>query len=231
MISLTQKYRPVLSAPFGREGYREIAPCDAMKPYIRCFWTEKRTDKSVLVIPDTCMDIIFKISENGETDDFFCALDERSFYSANGDTELFGVRFYAWTAQLFSRRDFSGSGGGAFLTGEYFDGASELRLLISSAGTAEERAAAAEHWLLARLENICANNDLLNAADLIIESSGRAKIADICSHTAVSPRQIERIFNQTMGISPKCFSGLVRYQMLWREMALSGDFNLLDAVE
>ncbi|MDE6727531.1 MAG: helix-turn-helix domain-containing protein, partial [Oscillospiraceae bacterium] len=36
---------------------------------------------------------------------------------------------------------------------------------------------------------------------------------------------------QTMGISPKCFSGLVRYQMLWREMALCGDFNVLDAVE
>lgn len=231
MLSLAQKYSPVLSTPYGRAGYREIAPCDALKPYICCFWTEKQTARNVLVIPDTCMDLIFKIGEHSETGDFFCALDERSFYSANGGSELFGVRFYAWTAQLFSRRDFSASGGRSFCTEEYFDGASELRSLISSAKTAEERAAAAESWLIKRLENIRVSNDLLNAADLIIESSGRAKIADICSHTAVSPRQIERIFNQNMGVSPKCFSGLVRYQLLWREIAFHGDFDVLDAVE
>lgn len=231
MLSLAQKYRPVLSTPFGRAGYREIAPCDALKPYIRCFWAEKQTAQNVLVIPDTCMDIVFRVGGNGEVSDFFCTLDERSFYSANGGSELFGVRFYAWTAQLFSRRDLSESGGRAFCTEEFFDGASELRSLISSAKAAEERAVSAERWLIARLENIRVNNDLLNAVDLIIESSGRAKIADICSHTVVSARQIERIFNQNMGVSPKCFSGLVRYQLLWREIALHGDFNVLDAVE
>lgn len=231
MISPAKSFRPVLSTPFGRAGYREIAPCGALKPFVRCFWTEGRAAQNILVIPDTCMDIIFKIGENGETDDFFSALDERSFYSANGGTELFGVRFYAWTAQLFSRRDFSGSAGGAFLTAEYYDGAPELRSLISNAKTFEERSASAERWLTARLENIRASSDLLNAVDLIIESSGRAKIADICGHTAVSPRQIERLFSRTMGISPKAFSGLVRYQMLWREMALCGDFDVLDAVE
>lgn len=229
MLSLAQKFTPVLSTPFGRAGYRELAPCDALKPYIRCFWTENRAADNILVIPDTCMDIIFKLGEGGGS--FFCALDERSFYSRNSGAELFGIRFYAWTASLFSRRDFSESGGKAYCTAEFFDEAPELEAAVSCAKTFEERAMAAERLLLARLENIRASNDLLNAADFIINNRGALEISELCAHTAVSARKLERLFARTMGISPKAFSGLVRYQLLWREMALSRGFNVLDAVE
>lgn len=228
MLSLAQKYRPVLSTPFGRVGYRELAPSAALKPFVRCFWTEKQVSENILVIPDTCMDIIFRIGGAGS---FFCALDERSFYSRSVGEELFGIRFYAWTAGLFSRCDFSESGGKVLCVEEFFDGASELSFSIANAQTFPERAAAAEQWLLKRLERIRVTNDILNAVDYLIESSGRAKIADICLHTAASPRQLERLFGRTMGVSPKTFSGLVRYQLLWREMALRGDFDILDAVE
>lgn len=230
MLSLANKFTPVLSTPFGREGYREAAPCAALAPYIRCFWTENRVADNILVIPDTCMDIIFKLGESG-ADSFFCALDERSFYSRNSGAELFGIRFYAWTAGLFSRRDLSESGGKAFCVEEYFDNARELIFRITDAETFEERAAAAERLLLARLENIRASSDLLNAADFIIDNRGALEISELCAHTAVSTRGLERLFARTMGISPKSFSGLVRYQLLWREMAMNRGFNVLDAVE
>lgn len=232
MLSLAQKFTPILSTPFGRAGYRELEPCEALKPFIRCFWTEKQVAENILVIPDTCMDIIFRLGEDVYS--FFCALDERSFYSSNSGGELFGIRFYAWTAGLFSRRDFSRNGGKAFSTAEFFDEAPELESALSFANTFEERAAAAQQVLLARLEKIRVNNDLLNAVDFLIDSCGRARITDVCTFTAVSRRGLERLFSRSMGISPKAFSGLVRYQLLWREMALYCDdcgFNVLDAVE
>ena len=119
MHSLTEKYKPILCTPFGREGYREAAPCAALSPYIRCFWAERQTERDLLVIPDTCMDIIFRI-DGTENSGFFCTIDENSFYSANGGSELFGVRFYAWTAHLFAERDFTGSKNLAFPTEEFF---------------------------------------------------------------------------------------------------------------
>lgn len=231
MLSLAQKYRPVLSTPFGRAGYREIAPCDALKPYIRCFWTEKQTAQNILVIPDTCMDIIFKIdgTENGG---FFCALDENSFYSANGGAELFGVRFYAWTAHLFAERGFTGSKNLAFPTEDFFGNlGAELAPYIENAETFEERAAAAEKALLKRLDGIRADNNLLNAADFVIDSRGSLGIAELCGHTTLSARTLERLFAASMGISPKAFSSLVRYQLLWQELTTRPDFNILDAVE
>lgn len=231
MKSLARKYRPILSTPFGRAGYREMAPCEALRPYIRSFWTERQTEQTVLVIPDTCMDIIFKLGGNGEADGFFCALDERSYYSQNSGAELFGIRFYAWTAGLFSRRDLSGSGGRAFCAEEYFDGAAELKKRIQDCAGFEERAAAAETWLIKQPDNFRVNNDLLNAVDIMIDNRGTLGISELCARTAVSARQLERLFARSMGASPKAFSGLVRYQLLWREMVASGAFNVLDAVE
>lgn len=47
----------------------------------------------------------------------------------------------------------------------------------------------------------------------------------------ISPRQLERLFAQHIGVSPKGFASLVRYQSLWREAVFSSHFDVLDAVE
>lgn len=226
MYSLAQKYKPLLSTPFGRGSYRETAPCDALKPFVRCFWTERQATERILVIPDTCMDIIF--GTGGEA--FFCVLDERSFYSERSGGEMFGVRFHAWTAHLFSRRDFSTSGGRAFRAEHFFDDVTALEREIQRALSFEERVLAAESWLLKRLGGFNVDNDLLNAVDFIIDSRGALEISELCAYTACSPRRLERLFSRTMGVSPKTLSSLVRYQLLWRDMAI-GRFDPLDAVE
>ena len=119
----------------------------------------------------------------------------------------------------------------AFCAEEFFNEASELKKPIQSCVGFEQRAAAAEKWLIERLDCIRVNNDLLNAADFIINNRGALGISELCAHTAVSPRQLERLFARTMGVSPKTFSGLVRYQLFWREMVTRGDFDVQDAVE
>lgn len=225
MDSLIKKFQPVLSTPFGHEGYREIVPCDALKPFISCFWEQSRINTSILVIPDARMDIIFDLGENGG--DFFCALDESSYYS-NGGSELFGVRFYAWTAGLLSRRDFTR--GEQNQSDRYFKGMEELRLAVRGAQTFEERVSVVENCLIKRIDGIRADNNLLNAVDFIVDNRGTANISELCMHTAVSARTLERLFNGNIGASPKTFSSLVRYQMLWRDM-IRGEIDMLDAVE
>lgn len=233
MLSLAQKFKPVVATPFGRVGYREIAPCAVLAPFVRCFWSERGGDP-VLVIPDTCMDIIFRVS-GVAADGVFCALDESSYFSASvlesERSEIFGVRFYAWTAHLFAKRDFSGSLNGVFSAEEFFGELyTELKLLIERASCLEERVLAAESILIKRLEKVRVNPDLMNAVDFITDKRGAADISELCGHTAISARTLERLFNRYIGVSPKTFSSLVRYQMLWQEM-ISGRFDALDAVE
>ena len=76
-----------------------------------------------------------------------------------------------------------------------------------------------------------ADSDLINAINFMLENDGRAKISDVYAHTAVSEKKLERIFMRNMGISPKSFSSLLRYQLLWQEIVSNRGFDVLDAVE
>lgn len=40
---LYKSYNPITATPFQcTEEYMEFVPCDALKPYIRCFWGSKK---------------------------------------------------------------------------------------------------------------------------------------------------------------------------------------------
>ena len=64
-------FKPLTANPFRHTvNYMEFEPCAALKPYIRCFWGARKpyspairsVSPQKLVIPDTCMDIIFSVN-------------------------------------------------------------------------------------------------------------------------------------------------------------------------
>ena len=108
-------YHPITSDPKCiRSGILEIMPRNILKPYIRCFWTNKLSlgikgnyniDKEVFVTPDTCMDIIFTCDYmTNSIDCKFCGIsDNTCIVSNNYDNKtIFGIRFFAWSVILFS---------------------------------------------------------------------------------------------------------------------------------
>ncbi len=245
MQALSYMYCPITGEPFRDSNeYCEVAPCEALRPYVRCFWGTKtpisaqaEQTSSGIVIPDTCMDIIFDINYTQNSyNGFFCTVDEHSYRTggeASSDTiATFAIRFYAWTAILFSERNFVGCKNHAFPVEEFFgDLKAELQPLLFDVPTLGGKIAAAEKILLKRLCTDRVNCDLANSVHYMLKNSGRAKISDICVYAAVSERKLERIFSHNIGVSPKSFSSLLRYQLLWQELVASREFNILDAVE
>lgn len=245
MLTLTKMYRPVTAAPLqNNEGYCEILPCEALRPFVRCFWGTKKpilrkkaSVLSKLVIPDTCMDIIFDISySDNRLSDIFCTVDEHSYFSggaaAKGDYCVFAVRFYSWSAILFSEQDFTGRKNEAF-PAEFFFGSlkSKLKPFLFEAVSLEDKIRITEKLLLEALNENRVNTALLNSVYYMLKNDCRVKISEICGYSCISEKQLERIFNFNMGISPKSFSSLLRYQLLWQDLALSKKTDLLDAVE
>lgn len=237
MKTLCDIYRPITGAPLRDSAcYREISPCAALKPYIRCFWGGVGSDGESIVIPDTCMDIIFCINPvKGSCTAAFCAMDERSHFAsgqAGNITETFAIRFFAWTAALFTKRDFSDSKNKAFPAEEFFGRLTgELLQRLPYSQTLEERVAIAETLLIQELNPNAANANLLNAVYCMLKTSGRARVSDICGYTTVSERGLERLFNANIGISPKALCSLVRYQLLWQQLVRPHGIDILDAVE
>lgn len=243
MLTLANMYKPITAAPFqSDETYCEVTPCEALKPYICCFWgtnnpvvLNPKEESRCLVIPDTCMDIFFKINyTNNKYNDYFCIVDEHSYQSGirtTADlTATFAIRFYAWSAILFCEHDFKNNK--QFSVEDFsIRLKADLEPLLFDVPTLQGKVEFAEQFLLKRLNKNRINHNLLNSIYYMIDNCGRAKIFDVCSYSAISEKQLERLFNYNMGISPKTFSSLIRYQLLWQDMILSKNYNALDAVE
>ena len=241
---LTAVYHPITAEPYGRRRYTELQPCAALAPYVRCFWgtdadgsEEHTADTSTLVIPDTCMDIIFHFNaENRMTGSGFSVMDDRPYRVGSADApagcSTFAIRFYGWSAVLFARDRFTGCRNGAFAVAAFFpELQKELVPLLESVTSLEKRAQIAGRYLLKLLDRSRMNYDFMNAVYDIIDSRGTLKVSGIAAGNGLSNRHLERIFTENMGISPKNFSSLVRYQMLWQDFCRERKSDVLDLVD
>lgn len=229
-FTLDKIFTTITSASARRTGITEFPPCDALKPYVRCFWeTQPNPDgREVRVIPDCCCDIIFSADGNDISGNF-CGVCDTSFV-ARDLAKTFGIRFYAWSVAPFTSVSVDG------LLNEYaparavFDGFESLIDGIACSVSMRERIDIAQRFLLKRLDQNKQNHDVMNSLYLAISKRCRVSVSDLSDYCVVSKRSLEREFRCFTGASPKQMTDLIRYQLLWQD-AVKPNFNLLDSVE
>ena len=162
-----KKYNPITATPFAcNDSYMEFVPCDALKPFIRCFWGthrplfQKKTQIQTtgIVTPDTCMDIMFDVS---------------SIYELIPQVE---------------------------------------KILMESYNSKRE------------------NAQVFQAVAGMLESRGKQSVSIITAKTYMSERQLERLFREYVGVTPKKLAAMIRYQYLWNDIAFQKHFDIRDAV-
>lgn len=222
--NLAAKLTPLTSSPFQR-GYSEYQPCAALKPYVRCFWgTDGAVRASRVVIPDVCADIIFT---KGNAP-IFCGVSDTPFTSEIGAEETFGIRFYAWTAALFSEDSLRETLNTGTNSEQHFTRiVRELSPLLFAVGTTEERIAIAESCLLKNMRER-RSGIFTEAVGEILEHRGCCTADSLSRTLHISGRQLERIFKEYAGITPKKLSSIVRYQNVWRDLLFGENFNAAD---
>jgi len=88
---------------------------------------------------------------------------------------------------------------------------------VGNARDDEARRGALERFLEARLPRAHVGTSRLEAAiGLVLRSRGRAEVAEVARHVGWSRRQLERQFRAGVGLSPKAFSRVVRFQNVLR---------------
>jgi len=242
-------FKPISASPYSdqlkdKSTYIEIAPCPALAPFVYCFWgtthniatNELNGPKIDHITPDGCMDIIIDIDyDNHKTSNIFCGVQNRSF-SITSKIErttlaVFAIRFYPWAVVLFSDNDMKKVKNNIFSTQEYFQvfkGNLEERLI--DCDTIHERIRFTETFLLRKLNMHRMNNHFMNAVHKTLITKGHLSIGELSEHVTVSTRQIERLFKFNIGLSPKEFTNLIRYQFLWREIVYSRVFDVNNAI-
>ena len=75
------------------------------------------------------------------------------------------------------------------------------------------------------------NHNLLNTIYLILYDKGIVPVKEMSSYITVNQRQLERLFIEYIGTSPKKISNLVRYQNVLNDLIYSNEFDVQDIVE
>lgn len=79
--------------------------------------------------------------------------------------------------------------------------------------------AAVEDLLMTRLWNVREHPVVDCALHEIVQSAGTKHVRDVAVNAGVSPRHLERVFNQHVGMGPKAFARIVRFQRVLRSPA------------
>lgn len=229
-------WKPLTAHP-GRGGMlAERRPCAALQPYICCFWGGTgQTEPPTWVVPDTCVDLIFRIGEDaGRTDACFCGLGDQPYRTAGGGCHsLFAIRWYAWTAAFFSEDALCDTRNRTFAGGQHFPAlTAALAPRLAAVRDFSARTRLAEQVLLARLAESprAMPAAVETAVGALVQAGGNLRVAELLHTTFCSARQLERQFTAWLGCPPKTLAGLIRYQCLWRSLLTDPRWDVQDAV-
>lgn len=245
MLTFNTQFLPLTSRPFlTGPSYAEYRPCEALRPYISCFWEvgENAGAPHVLVIPDLCFDIIFEIDRPRQKMAIrFCGLMDEPMFVGDGvgkpmqertaaRWESFAVRFHFWAIRLFLDMNLRDIYNRVIALDTVWPGCMgefEAFFYLESTG---QRIAWMEEYLMRRLDYGRYNPNFFNSVEHILKSAGRSSVREICAESCVSQRQMERLFLREMGMSIKRASSLVRYQNVWRYVVNHEQFDVQEAV-
>jgi AraC-like DNA-binding protein len=210
--------------------YKRYIPKANAAAFIECFWVVENDEATIVqqkIIPDGYSEIIFH-----HGDPYYILLDSNEwivqpqqllagqirkfFFLKNaGKSGILGIKFKpAALTHLFS-----------LSMEEYVDKVVDLHLLdneffsrieqlAKSAMEAGEKVAAIEHCFEAITAN-CAGNKIDEALDLIIHANGAISVSEITQKIFVTERQLERMFKRYIGLSPKYYARIIRFNYIF----------------
>lgn len=216
-------YHPRQPQPIGGSQfgicYREFAPNLLLKRYVCCYWAMsslKPVKKPFIfhAVADGCIDIFFDRNRFNRL--YMVGLaDSPIFNRLDNSPDYFGVRFRpAMVNHFFSLpigELYKGTLPFCELVGSRFRQYEER---IMEAESLTQRIEIVDELLIERLKGglYLENSLLLSSLDRIYRAGGDLSMAGLSKDEEVSPRHLRRIFKELLGIGPKKFARVIRFQ-------------------
>jgi AraC-like DNA-binding protein len=213
-------------------GYQEFKPQEVLQPFVECYWLhtfETIGDGESPVqrcLPFGTLELILHLDDNRchvFADETWQTLPQAFFvgiyrdavqWKSVGSGRKFGIRlkpeslphlFHVPVASLFNN----------FTDTETFFGKSINRLSDDVYGLPDitQVIGVVETFLIAQLRNSDSRTSRLSeATNMIRQSRGRMSIETLSEKLYVSKRQLERLFKENYGTSPKTFQRIIRFR-------------------
>ena len=246
--SKLNSFIPVQPAAFEKTGaeqfsYHEYPPSTLLSEFVYCYWELKCENADALsasygIVPDGCIDIILNCSVYDGLS-VIPSYTEFSEVTLEKNDHIFGIRFLPGKLPFivpFNAIELDGQS--QQLDAIHSAIANDLQQQLFEAKDNLQRIQLVELFLKKRLYDAksLADYRLDAALDQVYNQQGNAAIESAVAEL-ISPRQLRRIFNQYVGLSPKEFSRIIRFQKIlyammqtpkgkWKSMHL--DFGFYD---
>ena len=215
--------------------YLELTPCSALARYVKCFWVMESplaaSGSPERIVPDGCPEMIVHYADRFTEDDFAGrpTLQPRAIVAGQltgplvlrptGSSGMFAARFHpggitpfldAAMHELADRRVPLEA-----VCGREADG---LTSRICEARSDRARQAAFEEFLLARLAIKRRSAGVLpveRCLAAIADRGGQISVRELASLADCGERQLQRLFRESVGVSPKLLCGIIRFRAVF----------------
>lgn len=209
--------------------YKVYAPADALKPYVRYFWSLQSTSicsqsQNFRTMADGCPGLIFQQADNGlfyqsekQLPETFLYGQSTKFgeFSVKGTFNTIGIFFYPSALKLLfgiNAQEFTDScfdiDQEAKKQGVY------LSEQLSETSSIPERILILSAYLLFQIKNNAHHKNEVMGYTLstIMKSGGSISLKELQEKVQMTERTFERKFKEYVGISPKLFTRICRFQ-------------------
>jgi AraC-like DNA-binding protein len=204
--------------------YHEIRPSADLAPFVSCFWELEADGNDVgePIFPDGCVEIVFhlgdrprRVAEAARQPRLMIVgqMTTAIRLEAAARIHAIGVRFTpagarAWLASPVRE-----------LTGRIEDAAavlprpaSRLQTAVEDAVTTSDRFGQIETALRTTLRPSAIDRTVMRAVDVVSARHGCVTVDLLANISGMSARQLERRFLEAVGLPPKTFTRIVRFQ-------------------
>lgn len=208
--------------------YREYRPCERTASILACIWTLEGHAREIAepqpVLPDGCTEIIVHFGDrfqrvrlDGRATQaeliFAGQLTEQLTLAATGVVAVLGIRFRPdGLAALFRQPLHELTGVVTDLQSVDPQAYRALLRIRESAASMADAAARAREWVAARADRARIDPRVASAVAAIEGSGGQLPIGTVLRTCGTSARQLERLFDAGVGLSPKRFARVTRFQ-------------------
>jgi len=225
--------------------YKEHLPHSSLQDHVKCFWILEREytpeNPTENVTPDAFIELIFNfgspyvlLSVDGQEREmpsaFLVGLQQKPLlYRADGTVKLVCTRFHAWGTLPFLETPARMPNKLAISLGsEWHDLFDKLRPMVE-ANNYDDAVAGVEDFLIGKL--LAASVDLKQietAAKMLHHQKGQFRISELADYCNLSERQLQRVFRDSMGVSPKVLARTIRFEEIRRRLMFEPEANLTD---
>ncbi len=224
--------------------YQEFLPHTVLQDSVKRFWMMEReyTPENPYeeVIPDACIELMFnfgvpyvQVNDSSRRElppVFLIGLQNQPLvFQCSGVVKIVAVRFFAWGALPFLHIQAQVGG----TTSVELD--DEWRAVIQQVGAKvqadqyQEAIECIEDFLISkRLTTLFDPRQVQAAAKLLYHTKGQFRVAELADYCNLSVRQLQRQFDDTVGVSPKTLARTIRFEEIRNRLMFEPDANLTD---